>query len=399
MGLVSILGAGPYGLAVAAHLKNAGLDTVVFGVPMSFWSGHMPTGMLLRSPRVASSISDPHGKLDLDGFGADTGVSVGSPVPLDAFVAYGHWFQANAVPEVDRRNVEQVRRRDGGFELALADGERVTADRVVVATGIARYAYVPPVLRDLPDTAVSHASAHTDLGRFAGQRVLVVGGGQSALESAALLHEAGAEVEVAARAPGVHWLGQHGWLRSLGPVTTLLYAPPEVGPPLVSQLVRVPGVVRRLPARPRHAIDRRSMRPAGAGWLRPRVDGRVPIHVGRVVTRAEVEGGRVALDFDDGARDTVDHVLLGTGYRVDIARNPFLPADLLAGVRQVAGYPVLGRGFESSVPGLHFVGATAAWSYGPLMRFVAGTPFAAAEVTRFLAAPAGRAARGAVVRP
>jgi hypothetical protein len=225
-----------------------------------------------------------------------------------------------------------------------------------------------------------------------------VGGGQSALESAALLHEGGAEVQIVTRAPGVHWLGQRSWLRSLGPVTTLLYAPPEVGPPLLSQLVRFPGWVYRLPPRTRHAIDRRSIRPAGAGWLKPRVSGTIPLVPNRVVADARLDDQRVAVIWADGGREGYDHVLLGTGYRVDLERYGFLPPDLLARVRVANGYPVLGRGFQSSVPGLHFLGATAAWSYGPLMRFVAGTPYSAAELTRYLVSANRRPARVAALR-
>jgi FAD-dependent urate hydroxylase len=115
MPAVSILGAGPFGLAATAHLKLTGTDVRVFGEPMSFWAGNMPAGMLLRSLRIASSISDPAGKLDLDGFSAATGMPVGSPVPLDRFIEYGRWFQTQTVPEVDRRRVERVQRANGHF--------------------------------------------------------------------------------------------------------------------------------------------------------------------------------------------------------------------------------------------------------------------------------------------
>lgn len=397
MRTVSIIGAGPFGLAAAAHVKATGIDVRVFGEPMSFWAGNMPAGMLLRSPRIATSISDPAGKLDLDGFSAATGVPVGSPVPLAAFIEYGRWFQTQAVPEVDRRRVERVQRANGRFLLTLADGERVTTDRVIVAAGIAAFAHVPHAFRSLPTELASHASQHTDLGCFRERRVLVVGAGQSALESAALLHERGAEVSLIARAPAVRWLNQRPWLRALGPVSALLYAPPEVGPPLFSQLVRVPSLVHQLPSRSRHALDRRSIRPAGAGWLKPRIDGRVTISNERFVTATEAAGDRVLVTFDDGSREIVDHVLLGTGYRVDLARYPFLDADLLREVHQVNGYPALRRGFESSVPGLHFIGSTGAWRYGPLMRFVAGTPFAAAEVARFVATATRRSDRREIV--
>ena len=154
-------------------------------------------------------------------------------------------------------------------------------------------------------------------------------------------------------------------------------------------------VLRLVPDGRRHRLDVRSIRPAGAAWLRPRLEGLVPIELGREVGAAEAADGGVAVTLSDGARRVYDHVLLGTGYRVHLSRYPFLSPELLARVRQIDGYPVLGRGFESSVPGLHFLGAPAARSYGPLMRFVAGTPFTAAELARTVV-PSARARSGAV---
>jgi cation diffusion facilitator CzcD-associated flavoprotein CzcO len=243
---------------------------------------------------------------------------------------------------------------------------------------------VPPVFRGRPAEEVSHASAHRDLSVFQGRRVLVIGAGQSALESAALLAESGAEVQVTARSTKVHWLGGHLWLRSLGPMSTLLYAPAEVGPPLLCRLVEAPNLVRRMPAARRLQLDRRSIRPAGAAWLRPRVADSIPVSLGREVVAVDSSSDGLEVTFRDGGRTLVDHVLLGTGYQVDLSRYPFLSPGLLARVQQVGGYPVLRRGFESSVPGLHFLGAPASWTFGPLMRFVAGTDFAATELRRAL---------------
>jgi cation diffusion facilitator CzcD-associated flavoprotein CzcO len=387
---VAIIGAGPYGLAAAAELRAAGIDICAFGRPMSFWSEHMPGGMLLRSPYVASSIGSAQGPLSLDAFAASQGVAIDRPVPLELFVDYGRWVQATAVPDLDQRLITRVERDGSGFTIVLDEDDRVPATRVVVAGGIKPFAHVPPVFAGLPAALVSHTSQHRDLSVFSGRRVLVIGGGQSALESAALLHEAAADVEVVTRAPMIRWLGQRPWLRELGPVSTLLYAPAEVGPPLLSQLVEVPGWVRRLPPGARRALERRSVRPAGAGWLRPRVVDAVPVRTGRTVVRAEDVGERVTVTYHDGASDTVEHVLLGTGYRVDIARYPFLSPQLTAAVHQVGGYPVLRSGLESSIPGLHFLGAPAAWSFGPLMRFVAGSEYVALQLTRHLVHQAGR---------
>jgi hypothetical protein len=170
----------------------------------------------------------------------------------------------------------------------------------------------------------------------------------------------------------------------------LLYAPAEVGPPLLCRVVEAPHLVRRLPANLRLKLDRRSIRPAGAAWLRGRVVDGIPLSLGREVVSVRTTADGIEVGFQDGDRVVADHVVLGTGYRVDLAGYAFLSATLLAGVEQAGGYPVLGPGLESSVPGLHFVGAPAARQFGPLMRFIAGTSFAAAELVRARMGKRGR---------
>ena len=376
-----VIGAGPYGLAAAAHLSAVGPAPRVYGTAMSFWESQMPEGMLLRSPWAASSISDPRDRLTLDRFCADTGTAQHRPMPLKEFVSYGRWFQRKAVPQLEDRHVAELRHEDGGLTVVLSDGETVPASRVVVATGIDAFAALPPVVAGLPAGSVSHSRELRDPTGFAGKTVVVVGAGQSALESAALLHEAGARVTVVVRAPTVHWLGRSARLHSMGPVTRLLYAPSDVGPAGLSRLVAAPDLFRRVPRPLQDRMAKRSTRPAGAAWLPARLAD-VPIMVGRSVVRADAAVGRVCLTLDDGTALDADHVLCATGYRVDLGRLGLLPTELRSRIAATNGYPRLGRGFASSVPGLHFVGATAAWSYGPLMRFVAGTPLAARAVAQ-----------------
>jgi FAD-dependent urate hydroxylase len=383
---VAIVGAGPYGLSAAAHLNAAdGLDVRVFGEPMSFWERQMPVGMLLRSPYVASHLSDPERSLTLDSYGHVRG-AVPAPVPLDRFVDYGRWFQGEIAPDLDRRLVERLDRNGAGFRLDLSDGEHVHARRVVVAAGISPFASIPPTFASLPPQLASHSSAHTDLRGFRGRRVAVIGGGQSALESAALLHEAGAEVEVIVRAPRIYFLRRVKRLHRLGPLTRLLFAPAEVGPAGLSRLVSAPSWYRRVPRVLQDRFSVRSLRPAGAAWLVDRLHD-VRVSTGRTVLSAVPSGDGVRLTLDDGSNRLVDHVLLATGYRVDITKYPFLAAGLLNRIALVSGCPRLSRTFESSVEGLHFVGAPSAWSYGPLMRFVAGAEFAAPMLTRGILGP------------
>lgn len=379
---VAVVGAGPYGLAAAAHLRSAHVETRVFGEAMEFWQRQMPLGMFLRSAWEASHIADPHRVLTLDQYQTVQGVQLSAPVPLEGFITYGQWFQRQVVPDLDRRRVTRLEPTSRGFRLVLEDGESLQAQRVVIATGLASSAYRPAQFEALPQPLASHLSDHHDLGCFAGQKVVVVGGGQSALESAALLYEGGAEVEVVVRAPQVRWLRRSHWLHShRNPIRRLLYPPTDVGPAGLSWIVAMPDLFRRLPREVQDRLAYRSIRPAASGWLVPRVKG-VRITTGRSVVSALPREKGLCITLDDGTERCVGHALLATGYRIDVSRYAFLPPDLVRSLRCVDGSPQLATGFESSVPGLHFLGAAAAWSFGPLMRFVSGTGYAASTLTR-----------------
>jgi hypothetical protein len=383
---IAIIGAGPYGLSTAAHLRDIpNLDVRVFGRPMSFWQEQMPKGMLLRSGWRASYIADPQHSLTLEAYQSETGDRVTAPVPLDRFVAYGNWFQRQAAPELDNRLVAKVSSTPKEFLLGLEDGETVSVNRVIVATGIAPFAYIPQEFSELPKCLATHASEHKDFCGFKGKEIAVIGGGQSALESAALLREAGATVRVYVREPQVHFLGWRKRIMNFKPFFNMLYSWTDVGPAGLSQLVSHPQYFRPLPRSIQQPIARRCIRPAGASWLPARL-GEVQLNLGRTVQNATPTDSRLKLRISDGSQCVVDHLLIGTGYKIDISKYKFLPPELLASVRQNDGYPVLSERFESSLPGLYFLGAPAAWSFGPLMRFVAGTEFGCAR----LAASFGR---------
>lgn len=383
-----IIGAGPYGLSAAAHLNTVrGFEYKIFGDPMSFWSCNMPKGMFLRSNWTATQIASPRQSLSLEAFEQVTESPISTPVPLDRFVQYGLWYQQESVPDLDRRKVARVESTANGFRVLVDDGQLVKSRRVVVAAGIGCFAWRPPEFSDLPCLLASHASEHYDFHGFAGQRVLVVGGGQSALESGALLHEEGAEVEIITRRTKINWLG--GKLsRTLHQqsgkfMRNLLYAPTDVGPAGISQLMARPHLLRRLPRGLQDVLRRRSVRPAGARWLVERLKD-VPLRLGKSVVSAFRTGDSVKVKLDDGSERTVNHVLLGTGYRIDISKYEFLDPLLIQAIRCFNGFPILKEGLETSVPGLHFLGAPAAWSFGPLMQFVSGTTYASRALLRSL---------------
>jgi NADPH-dependent 2,4-dienoyl-CoA reductase/sulfur reductase-like enzyme len=393
---VAIVGAGPYGLAVKAALRSSDLDVRLFGPPMSFWRERMPDGMLIRSPWVATSFAHPSSGLTLDDYERGLGERLPRRLPLRRFIEYGEWFQRRTSPEVDERRVAGISRHSTGFAMELADGERMYARRVVVATGIERFAVRPPAFDGLAPELALHTTELTRPRDFAGSSVAVIGGGQSALESAALLHEAGARVEVLVRQPQVHWLLRSQRLHAMGPMSQLLYAPSDIGPAGLSRLLTFPDAFARIPWRTRARLDRRAIRPAGSGWLVPRL-AEVGIETNMTVLAASPQDGRIALRLSSGETRHADHVVLGTGFRPDIARYPFLDSELVRAVRSIDGYPVLNGGFESSVAGLYFLGAVAAGTFGPLLRFVAGAPFASSRVARHLVG-ADRA-RAAVTGP
>ena len=379
---VLIVGAGPYGLSAYAHLRGAGINTKVFGEPMEFWDKKMPTGMLLRSPREASTISDPDSRFTLEAFEAATGTKPVKRVPRETFVNYRKWFEAQLGSDVDRRSVAKLSPNGSGFEVVLADGTKLKSKRVVIAAGVGPFKKSPAWLSDLPAGRVSHCYEGRDLLSL-GKRIAVIGAGQSALECAALLCEAGVEVEVIARIPELRWIGMHKRLHQLGPISKMLYSKHDVGPIGISRLVAYPKALYHFPLAVKDPIRKRAVRSAGAPWLIPRLN-EVKITTGHSVSSAKELNGEVQLILDDGSERRVDHVLMGTGYDVDVSKYGFLSAELVKAIRRLDGYPDLAAGFSSSVSGLHFIGAVAARNFGPLLYFVAGTEFSSKELTRYV---------------
>lgn len=386
-----VIGAGPYGMALAAHLKDRGVDSRVFGEPMSFWRCNMPKGMFLRSPWGATDISDPHRTLSLDAYMAARKISRTEPLPLETFVGYGEWFRGRAVPDLDRRLIDQIEAAAGGFRVIAADGEALNADCVVVAVGLAHQAFRPAVFAGTRSVRVSHSSDHAGFEGFGGKRVAVVGRGQSACESAVLLREAGAEVELICRSP-IHWLsyapGSTGaapaWPSSLrAKLSRLLATPSGVGPFPLNWMIEFPHLVHRLPADMRRSFNTASLRAGAAGWLLARFHG-IAVMAGADIDGV-IEKDR-CIELSYGGRSTsYDHVLLATGYKTDIAKFGIFAPHLLNAIACRDGAPVLSNSFESSVPGLYFIGASAVASLGPLLRFIAGTRFAARRVTNAIA--------------
>jgi FAD-dependent urate hydroxylase len=374
-----VVGAGPYGLSVAAHLLERGLRVAVFGKTLELWRHRMPKGMLLRSQWWATNLSDPGKRYRFDGFLKNSRYGRGSyPMPVQSFIDYGLWFREQAVPAVDETYVSSVAREQDHFLVTLEDGRAVRTAAVVMAIGVHYYARRPSEFSRLAAELVSHSCEHNDFGCFNGRQVLVIGGGQSAIEYAALLHEAGASVHLVARRP-VHWLdpdraNERTFLeRAVAPNTGL--APGWDN----WVLEHLPYLFHRF-SQPRKDKYNGGYKPAATDWLRDRVKGKVTLHEGHTIVKLEETNGRVDAAISDGERVRVDHIILSTGYRVDLDKVPIIDRALRNGIKTDKGAPLLNPWFESSVPGLYFTGFTSLPAFGPLFRFVVGCDATARRV-------------------
>lgn len=387
----AIVGAGPYGLSIAAHFRQRGIPFRIFGRPMDSWLKHMPKGMMLKSDGFASDIYDPEKAFTLRQFCAERGIQyadTGVPVHLETFSAYGLAFRDRMVSELEDKLVVSVDRAAGGFALRLDDGETLQARNVVLAVGITHFAYVPENLAHLPAEVFSHSARYNEVEPFRGRSVVVIGGGSSALDWAGLLREAGAEVQLVSRAAELHFHSQPTgkprtwWQQIRHPQSGL-------GPGMRSRFyANAPGAFHHLPEGLRLKVVRTALGPSGGWFIRDKVIGKMPLHLGCTPQGAEVQGGKVHLKIraaDGSAKELVaDQVIAATGYKTDLERLQFLAPDIRSKIQTLNRAPVLSSSFESSVPGLYFAGVSAANSFGPVMRFAFGAGFAALRLARVL---------------
>jgi cation diffusion facilitator CzcD-associated flavoprotein CzcO len=335
-------------------------------------------------------------RLPLEDYCTDQGIpyaDLGLPVTLETFSSYGLEFQKRFVPDLEDKLVVSLDRLSKGFKMTLDDGEVLTARRLVMAVGLSHFAHVPPILSTLSGEYVSHSSACSIPDQFKGREVSVVGAGVSALDLAALLHQAGAVVQLVARKHLIRFHDRDEIPRPL--LDRIRFPTTGLGPGWNSVFYSsAPLVFCLLPEHYRLDSVRRRFGPAAGWFTKDEVVGKVPFNLGVTITQAKGQNSRVSLQLTDGAGDqrslAADHVIAATGYKVDLRRLTFLAPKVQAGIRSVDQTPVLSSNFESSLPGLYFVGASAANTFGPLLRFAFGARFTARRISRHLAKSASR---------
>jgi len=386
---VLVIGAGPFGLSISAHLRHRGVEHTIVGRPMDTWRAHMPLGMFLKSEPYGSAISAATRGYDVGTYarlhGFDDYVDRVGPLSLERFLGYADWFTDQLVPDVQDLTVTNVTPQDGGFKVEFAEEAPVFARQVIVATGLLPYMHIPGELSGLPSDLMTHSSVHDRLDQFSGKRVAVIGAGQSALQTGALLLEAGAEVQVVARRHELIW--EEAVAQVLRLPDYILRPPSKLCEGWGCAFADSPDAFRLLPesVRVRKALN--SFGPKGAWWLRDRVEDVVDVLTGHQLRSAEPHGSGVRLHLDGAKRSSIDadHVIAGTGFRIDVSRLTYLSPEIQASLTTRGNCPLVNRAGESTIPGMYFAGALTSVSLGPGVRFISGTHQTAPQLARSVA--------------
>jgi thioredoxin reductase len=381
---VAIIGAGPYGLSLAAHLRARGVKYRIFGESMRFWR-NMPVGVNLKSLAFATNIAVPKRGYSFPNWCRQHGLEDFEPCTMQSFSAYGLEMQKRFVPDLEEVLATNVSFRAGGFEVALSSGEHLRSRKVVVCTGLSGLAQIPDVLRELGPDRMRHTFEISDYSEFRNKTVAVIGAGASAIEAGALVREAGGCSEVFVRGQEAVFHGRTPRVRPLwdsmkNPMTVL-------GASRTSWVLQqLPLIVHMLPRERRTRFVKRYLGPASPWWIQDRVLGKVPIHVRHDVVEVGNANQRVQLkmrDAEGSVRNVeVDFVIAGTGYDVNVSRLKFLDPEISDRIHRIERAPTLNINFESSVPGLHFTGPLSFMCFGPLFRFVTGADVTARRLAR-----------------
>lgn len=359
-----IVGAGPYGLATAALAQKEGLSWKMIGEPMGFWKQHMPKGMILRSP--IEWHLDPVGGYSLKDYMHSQGLQESSvkSISLEMFLNYAAWFQEQLGLTIDEGRVQALNVRDGAIEALLENGEQVNAQHVVIAPGVRFFPNVPQeIVRNLPATRYSHTCDCVNFAAFTKKKCVLVGGRQSAFEWAALLRQqVDAEIDLVYRHETPDFVeSDWSWV-----------------PQYVDATIEDPGWYRRQTEEERASMQQRFWaegRKKLEPWLAPVLQDS-DVHCwpsSRIVECVVGKNDQIELALEDGTLLHADHLILATGYHVDVSRVPYLAAgNVMKDMHVVDGFPALDESFQSSMPHVYCAGVLATRDFGPFFGFVVG---------------------------
>ncbi len=361
-----IIGAGPFGLSVAAYCQHLGIDYRIVGRPMGFWKSDMPGGMILRSD--CDWHLDPLDIHTLEEFASTLGYTRDDvePLAINFYLNYTQWFQDQkqiVAEPVQVSRLDRFQENGGQFAATLSDGQQILTRKVVLAVGFQYFKHIPAAVANmLPPDCYTHTCDLVDFKHLDGKRCLIIGGRQAAFEWAALIHEIGAEQ--------VHVVYRHD-TPALEPSDWTWVMP------ILDNMVEHPSWFRELTPEQQDELNRRFWaegRLKIEPWLAPRilVDG-INLWPNTRITGCDTAPGKdLKIKLDNDETLAVDQVIFATGYRVDLNRIPFLAAgNLQPQIELLNGYPVLDTHFQSTVPGLFITSMPATQDFGGFFAFTA----------------------------
>lgn len=352
---VIIIGAGPYGISVAAHAVAKKLSYKLFGYPMDFWKNRMPQNMFIRTPHDLVSFSDPRRELTIQNFASATNTKIVSPLPRTVFVSYAFWFAEKSGITFTPELIQTLSREDGFYSVVTEGGERFDARNIVIATGIKDFKYIPDQFNVLPSTLVSHTLGFTSFEQFRNKEIVVYGSGQSAWEAAALLRQEKAKVHLVFRAKAPVYGGNRLQEVVLKGIGNMFYQLPGIFKKKLWQIASATVPI--------------------AHFLKSYVEGKVPQMNGVSIVQADEVDGKVRLKLSSGMEMEADHVIVASGFKINMNRLSFLDSWLLSEIEREEGleqFPKLNKNFESSSKGLYFAGPLSSRSHGPTFQFILG---------------------------
>lgn len=352
---VIIIGAGPYGISVAAHAVAHNLSYRLLGYPMDFWKNQMPQNMFIRTPHDLVSFSDPEGKWTIQEYAKQTNSKLESPLPRTTFVQYAFWFAEKAGIEFTPELVEQLNYNGEYYSIVTHDGLELTAKNIVIATGVRDFQYIPSLFQGLPQNLVSHTLGYTSFESFKGKDVIIIGSGQSAWEAAALLYEEKANVRLIYRRKVPVYGGNRTMEVVLKGIGNVFY---KLHRPIKKKLLQIGAETVPI-----------------ARFLRSYVEGKVPQINNTSVEHVSAIGEKVHLKLSNGTLVNANHVIVASGFKISIEKLTFIDPKMRSSIMREevdSDFPKLNHHFESNIRGLYFAGPLSAYSHGPTFRFILG---------------------------
>ena len=355
-----VIGAGPFGLAVAAQASHLGIEHLVVGRPMEFWRKSMPAGMYLRS--ACDWHLDPAGIHTIEKFLEERGQTAKDvePLSLEFYLSYAEWFQKQKRITTLPLQIERLEVADDGFTAITAAGDTIHARNVVIAPGFTHFTNIPAELKSrLPAGRFIHTCDFVDFSAARDRRYLIIGGRQSAFEWAALLVEAGARAVYITHRHDSPAFAEADW---------------SWVSPLVDAIGDDPNWFRRLSQAEKDDVNHR-LWAEGRLKVEPWLEARLNNDRVRVLPRTEVvecveNDGELRTTLSNGETITCDQIILATGYKVDITRLPILAAgNILDRLETRNGFPVLDDHFQTSIKGLFITSMPATQDFGPFFGF------------------------------